>query len=97
MSVQLWDAGLDEAEWQAWLTEGHDFGQPSANGLPGHPPVAVPTDGVPTSYCTAVQFTAAPISSTAPRPRQNCWAARSSLPTTRRQRRRRDRVGPQKP
>ncbi|EMF57391.1 MULTISPECIES: FMN-binding negative transcriptional regulator [Streptomyces] len=43
MLIQPWDAGLDEAEWQAWIAEGHDFGQLSVNGGPGHPPVAVPT------------------------------------------------------
>ncbi|MET9423869.1 FMN-binding negative transcriptional regulator [Streptomyces sp. NPDC006540] len=43
MFIQPWDAGLDEAEWQAWIAEGHDFGQLTVNGLPGHPPVAVPT------------------------------------------------------
>ena len=43
MLVQPWDAGLDDAEWQTWIAEGHDFGQLSVNGLPGHPPVAVPT------------------------------------------------------
>ena len=26
MFVQPWDAGLDEAEWQTWIAEGHDFG-----------------------------------------------------------------------
>ncbi|WP_405607752.1 FMN-binding negative transcriptional regulator [Streptomyces sp. NBC_00076] len=110
MLIQPWDARLDEAEWQTWIAEGHDFGQLTVNGLPGHPPVAVPThftsdkthllihlarpnpvwkaiehdanvlftvfgdyafipgpwrakagtpptDGVPTSYYTAVQFT----------------------------------------
>jgi transcriptional regulator len=41
--IQPWDAALDEAEWQSWITEGHDFGQLSVNGLPGHPPVVVPT------------------------------------------------------
>jgi transcriptional regulator len=43
MWVQPWDAGLDEAEWQTWLAAGHDFGQLSVNGLPGHPPTVVPT------------------------------------------------------
>ncbi|MER5908100.1 FMN-binding negative transcriptional regulator [Streptomyces mirabilis] len=110
MFIQPWDTGLDEAEWQSWIAEGHDFGILSVNGLPSHPPVAVPThftsggdhllvhfarpnpawkaidhdpnvlltvfgdyafipgpwratagtpptDGVPTSYYTAVQFT----------------------------------------
>ncbi|MER5851931.1 FMN-binding negative transcriptional regulator [Streptomyces sp. NPDC002012] len=110
MFIQPWDAGLDEAEWQTWITEGHDFGVLSVNSLHGHPPIAVPThftsdgphllvhlarpnpvwkaiehdpnvvltvtgdyafipghwrakvgtpptDGVPTSYYTAVQFT----------------------------------------
>ncbi|MER5532496.1 FMN-binding negative transcriptional regulator [Streptomyces mirabilis] len=110
MFIQPWDTSLDEAEWQSWVAEGHDFGILSVNGLPSHPPVAVPThftsdgdhllvhlgrpnpawksidhdpnvlltvfgdyafipgpwratagtpptDGVPTSYYTAVQFT----------------------------------------
>ncbi|WP_204017010.1 FMN-binding negative transcriptional regulator [Sphaerimonospora thailandensis] len=43
MFIQPWDAGLDEAEWQTWIAEGHDFGQLSVNGLPGRPPVVVPT------------------------------------------------------
>ncbi|MFE5113833.1 FMN-binding negative transcriptional regulator [Streptomyces sp. NPDC056663] len=43
MFIQPWDAGLDEAEWQSWLAEGHDFGQLSVNGLPGQPPAVVPT------------------------------------------------------
>jgi len=43
MLVHPWDAGLDEEEWRGWLDEGHDFGQLCVNGLPGHPPVVVPT------------------------------------------------------
>ncbi|MFF9409117.1 FMN-binding negative transcriptional regulator [Streptomyces anandii] len=43
MLVHPWDAGLDAAEWQTWLAEGHDFGQLAVNGLPGHPPMVVPT------------------------------------------------------
>ncbi|MER5421048.1 FMN-binding negative transcriptional regulator [Streptosporangium roseum] len=43
MFIQPWDASLDEAEWHAWIAEGHDFGQLSVNGLPGRPPVVVPT------------------------------------------------------
>ncbi|MFH8759218.1 FMN-binding negative transcriptional regulator [Streptomyces atroolivaceus] len=110
MFIQPWDAALDDAEWQTWIADGHDFGILSVNGLPGRPPVVVPThftaedttllihlarpnpvwkaiaadlnvtftvtsdyafipgpwrtkpgipptDGVPTSYYTAVQFT----------------------------------------
>ncbi|RST17569.1 FMN-binding negative transcriptional regulator [Streptomyces sp. WAC05374] len=110
MLIHPWDAALDEAEWQEWIADGHDFGILGVNGLPGRPPVAVPThftgepghllihlarpnpaweaiendpnvlftvfgdyafvpgpwrapagtpptDGVPTSYYTAVQFT----------------------------------------
>ncbi|MEU0742515.1 FMN-binding negative transcriptional regulator [Streptomyces sp. NPDC006134] len=110
MFIQPRDAGLDEAEWQTWIADGHDFGLLSVNGPPGRAPVAVPThftggaghllihlarpnpvwqtiehdpnvlftvfgdyafvsgpwraragtpptDGVPTSSCTAVQFT----------------------------------------
>ncbi|MEU7302819.1 FMN-binding negative transcriptional regulator [Streptomyces sp. NPDC007206] len=43
MFIQPWDAGLDDAEWQAWIAEGHDFGILSVNGLPGHSPMTVPT------------------------------------------------------
>ncbi|GAA2082539.1 FMN-binding negative transcriptional regulator [Streptomyces albiaxialis] len=43
MFIHPWDAGLDDAEWQSWLAEGHDFGQLSVNGLPGEPPAVVPT------------------------------------------------------
>jgi transcriptional regulator len=43
MFIQPWDAALDEAEWQTWIADGHDFGILSVNGLPGRPPVAVPT------------------------------------------------------
>ncbi|WP_460959566.1 FMN-binding negative transcriptional regulator [Parasphingorhabdus pacifica] len=38
-----WDATLDEAEWQSWIAEGHDFGQLTVNGADGQPPVVVPT------------------------------------------------------
>ncbi|MGW4472600.1 FMN-binding negative transcriptional regulator [Nonomuraea sp. NPDC004354] len=43
MFIQPWDASLDEAEWQAWIADGHDFGQLCVNGPPGRPPVVVPT------------------------------------------------------
>ncbi|MFF3989888.1 FMN-binding negative transcriptional regulator [Streptomyces sp. NPDC001797] len=43
MLVHPWDTGLDEAEWQTWIADGHDFGQLSVNGLPGCPPMVVPT------------------------------------------------------
>ncbi|MER5931995.1 FMN-binding negative transcriptional regulator [Streptomyces sp. NPDC002054] len=43
MFVHPWDAALDDAEWQAWIAEGHDFGQLVVNGLPGRPPAVVPT------------------------------------------------------
>ncbi|AIS01859.1 FMN-binding negative transcriptional regulator [Streptomyces glaucescens] len=43
MFIQPWDASLDEAEWQSWIADGHDFGVLAVNGLPGRPPVAVPT------------------------------------------------------
>ncbi|MEV7389124.1 FMN-binding negative transcriptional regulator [Streptomyces sp. NPDC091215] len=43
MLIHPWDAGLDEAEWQTWLADGHDFGQLSVNGVPGQSPVVVPT------------------------------------------------------
>ncbi|MFE9101022.1 FMN-binding negative transcriptional regulator [Actinomadura geliboluensis] len=43
MFIQPWDASLDDAEWQAWIADGHDFGQLAVNGLPGQPPVVVPT------------------------------------------------------
>jgi transcriptional regulator len=43
MLIHPWDAALDEAEWHAWLADGHDFGQLAVNGLPGEPPLVVPT------------------------------------------------------
>ncbi|GAA2608097.1 FMN-binding negative transcriptional regulator [Streptomyces axinellae] len=49
MFIQPWDAALDEAEWQTWIAEGHDFGLLSVNGLPGHAPTTVPTHFVPDS------------------------------------------------
>ncbi|MET9401252.1 FMN-binding negative transcriptional regulator [Kitasatospora sp. NPDC002965] len=42
MLIRSWDRG-DEAEWQAWLAEGRDFGLLAANGGPGRGPVLVPT------------------------------------------------------
>jgi transcriptional regulator len=41
--IHPWDAALDDEEWRAWLADGHDFGQLVVNGLPGRPPVVVPT------------------------------------------------------
>ncbi|WP_330451332.1 MULTISPECIES: FMN-binding negative transcriptional regulator [unclassified Streptomyces] len=43
MFIQPWDAALDDAEWQTWIAEGHDFGLLSVNGRPGHAPIVVPT------------------------------------------------------
>ncbi|WP_327294045.1 MULTISPECIES: FMN-binding negative transcriptional regulator [unclassified Streptomyces] len=43
MFIQPWDAALDDAEWQSWIADGHDFGILSVNGLPGQAPVVVPT------------------------------------------------------
>ncbi|MHA6805889.1 FMN-binding negative transcriptional regulator [Salinifilum ghardaiensis] len=43
MLVHPWDAGLDDAERQDWIAEGHDFGQLRVNGPPGQPPTVVPT------------------------------------------------------
>lgn len=43
MFIQPWDAALDDAEWQTWIAEGHDFGQLSVNGPPGQAPFVVPT------------------------------------------------------
>jgi transcriptional regulator len=43
MFIQPWDAALDEAEWQTWIAEGHDFGLLSVNGPLGHSPTVVPT------------------------------------------------------
>ncbi|MFE6458215.1 FMN-binding negative transcriptional regulator [Streptomyces cinereoruber] len=43
MFIQPWDAALDDAEWQAWIADGHDFGILSVNGPPGRAPVVVPT------------------------------------------------------
>ncbi|MFF7853882.1 FMN-binding negative transcriptional regulator [Streptomyces sp. NPDC007904] len=43
MFIQPWDAALDDAEWQSWIADGHDFGQLCVNGPPGRAPVVVPT------------------------------------------------------
>lgn len=41
MLIQPWDAAVDDAEWQAWLAAGRDFGQLVSVG--GEWPVIVPT------------------------------------------------------
>ncbi|CAM5602416.1 hypothetical protein SALBM135S_04903 [Streptomyces alboniger] len=43
MFIHPWDTSLDDAEWQTWIAEGHDFGLLSVNGPPGRPPATVPT------------------------------------------------------
>ncbi|MFE2072448.1 FMN-binding negative transcriptional regulator [Streptomyces misionensis] len=43
MLIHPWDASLDDAEWQTWIADGHDFGHLCVNGLPGEAPVVVPT------------------------------------------------------
>ena len=43
MLIHPWDAALDDDEWRTWLAEGRDFGQLVVNGLPGEPPVVIPT------------------------------------------------------
>lgn len=43
MLIHPWDGALDDDEWRTWLAEGRDFGQLVVNGLPGEPPVVVPT------------------------------------------------------
>jgi len=43
MLIHSWDATLGEDEWQAWLDEGHDFGQLAVNGGAGSPPLIQPT------------------------------------------------------
>ncbi|MFE0806358.1 FMN-binding negative transcriptional regulator [Streptomyces sp. NPDC058794] len=43
MFIQPWDAALDDAEWQTWIADGHDFGILSVNGPPGQAPIVVPT------------------------------------------------------
>ncbi|MEU9554284.1 FMN-binding negative transcriptional regulator [Streptomyces fumanus] len=43
MLIHPWDAALDDAEWRAWLADGHDFGVLSVNGPSGRAPVVVPT------------------------------------------------------
>jgi transcriptional regulator len=42
MLIHQCDAALDEAEWRAWLADGHDFGELAVNH-PGHPPIVIPT------------------------------------------------------
>ncbi|QWB21547.1 MULTISPECIES: FMN-binding negative transcriptional regulator [Streptomyces] len=56
MFTQPWDAALDAAEWQRWIAEGHDFGQLSVNGLPGHPPAAVPTHFTVDGSCLLIHL-----------------------------------------
>jgi transcriptional regulator len=41
--VHPWDAPLDDAEWRAWLGDGHDFGELIIPGLGRDLPVVVPT------------------------------------------------------
>jgi transcriptional regulator len=41
--VHPWDAPLDDAEWRAWLLDGHDFGELIAPGQGRDLPVVVPT------------------------------------------------------
>jgi transcriptional regulator len=41
MLIHPWDAALNDAEWQGWLTA-HDFGQLAVNGAPGEPPFVQP-------------------------------------------------------
>jgi transcriptional regulator len=43
MLVHPWDAARDDAEWQAWLADGHDFGTLVAAGRGRDVPVVVPT------------------------------------------------------
>ncbi|MFI1759960.1 FMN-binding negative transcriptional regulator [Streptomyces sp. NPDC020571] len=43
MFIHPWDATLDDAEWQTWVADGHDFGILSVNGLPGQAPTVAPT------------------------------------------------------
>ncbi|MFZ3599406.1 FMN-binding negative transcriptional regulator [Streptomyces sp. BH104] len=43
MFIQPWDASLDEAEWQTWIADGHDFGLLSVNGPLDQSPTVVPT------------------------------------------------------
>ena len=43
MLIHPWDAALDDDEWRSWLADGRDFGQLVVNGLPGEPPVVIPT------------------------------------------------------
>jgi len=56
MFIQPWDAGLDEAEWQTWIAEGHDFGLLSVNGLPGHAPMVIPTHFTSDGNCLLVHL-----------------------------------------
>ena len=41
--IHPWDAALDDAEWRAFLADGHDFGQLIAPGRGRDVPVVVPT------------------------------------------------------
>ncbi|WP_030622361.1 hypothetical protein [Streptomyces sclerotialus] len=105
MFVQPPEAGLDEAEWQAWIADGHDSGQLTVNGLPGHPP----TDGrmLPGSRGPCLEVTGAVAKFTYDdhEPVEHRTTAADHLtargqgldvPTARRQHRRPDRTGPWK-
>lgn len=49
MLMHPWDRALDDAEWRAWIDDGHDFGQLVVNGGRGvvdgdpEPPLVIPT------------------------------------------------------
>jgi transcriptional regulator len=43
MLIHPWDDTLDQAEWETWLNEGHDFGQLVVNGLGNQAPHVIPT------------------------------------------------------
>jgi transcriptional regulator len=49
MLIHPWDAALDDGEWQAWLDDGHDFGQLVATAADAWPMV------VPTHFCRGEQ------------------------------------------
>ncbi|MGN3955308.1 FMN-binding negative transcriptional regulator [Streptomyces sp. WAC8370] len=56
MFIQPWDAALDDAEWQTWIADGHDFGLLGVNGPAGEAPVVVPTHFAVEGACLLIHL-----------------------------------------
>jgi transcriptional regulator len=70
--IHPWDAALDDAEWQGFLADGHDFGQLIAAGRDRDVPVVVPTHFLPAGEGTVLAHCARP---------NPVWAAIEENPT----------------